>query len=365
MNKPLSYSAINTYSTCGYKYHLRYQKKLKPKYFHAALAFGSSIDKALNTLLETKDLAKAKVTFEKEWNFQWVNKKYVALAKYTEIVYAETDFDEELLHLEDIQKLEELVMAIDYSKSFMTLYKSILEAKKDKGWDNLSTTEKEYYNYCNWLSLMRKGYIMLDSYDKKVMPSIKTVLAVQKENYLENSEGDKVVQYLDLIVEWKDGQRILFDNKTSAREYEPNSASLSPQLISYYTGAKDEYNLTAVGFLVLKKTILKNRIKICSNCQYDGTGARHKTCSNEIAGKRCNGVWNETIDPQCDIQVIINKVSDTAENLVLSAFNEANAGIKKEAFYKNLGACKQGAIQCEFMRYCWNNDSSEIVNLSE
>jgi len=351
--KNLSYSSITTFNTCGKKYFYQYKKGYKSKYTHAALLFGSAIDTSLNKLLLTKDIQEAIKEFDKSWNFQWVNKKYVSLSKNTEIVYAEADYDSDLLTNEDWVKLGE---------NSNPRYKLILEDKKFKGWDNLELKDKEYYNYMNWLSLYRKGLIMLHSYVKKVLPRIKEVLAVQKENYLENSDGEKIIQYLDLVVTWENGQNILMDNKTSAREYEQDSASKSPQLLSYYHGVKDQYKLDALGFIVLRKGIHKNKEKECSVCKFNGSGARHKTCFNEIDGTRCNGEWIETIHPECDIQVIINKPHENAVNLVLDSFDSANEGIKKENWYSNLSACRPTPMmQCNYYNLCWFGKTDDLI----
>lgn len=366
-NNRLSFSAISTYTTCGEKYRLRYKQGLRSKFFHAALAYGSAVDLSLNKLLTTKDLAEAIKEFDKTWNAQYVNKKYVTLAKFPDLVYAESDYDEELLQEEDLDVLKaELLNSENLGQDSSSSYFEKIKEKKSKiGWENVPDGEKEFYNYANWLCMRRKGHIMLESYNKKIMPQIKEVLAVQKEQYLENESGDKVVQYLDLIVEWNDGRRILMDNKTSAKDYEEDQASRSPQLISYFAGAKEEYKLDAVGFLVLKKQILKNKIKICSLCGNDGSGERHKTCAsdNPDTGKRCNGTWNIKLNPECYIQVIINNVAPAAETLVLETFDEANSGIKNNVFHKNLGACKTG-FQCEYFKKCWQGDNSELVDLS-
>lgn len=367
-NNRLSYSAINTYSTCGKKYDLRYNKKLRSKYFHAALAFGSSVDLGLNKLLLTRDVVEAIKEFDKSWNFQFVNKKYVSLPEFTELVYAESDYDVELLQEEDFLKLDENIMGsdLDITLHIDELYPQILEEKKKVGWENLRETQRKLFNLANWLCMKRKGHIMLESYNKKILPKIKEVLAVQKENYLENPDGDKVVQYLDLVCTWEDGRNLLLDNKTSAKDYEEDQASRSPQLISYYHGAKEEYKLDAVGFIVLKKQILKNKIKICSTCGNDGSGERHKTCAsdNPETGKRCNGSWNVKLNPECYIQIIINEVAPVAENLVLETFDEANIGIRNKVYNKNLGSCKTGFL-CEYLKYCWMGDNSELVDLSE
>jgi hypothetical protein len=81
--------------------------------------------------------------------------------------------------------------------------------------------------------MRRKGIVMIESYDKFIMPKIKNTLAVQHKASLTNEDGDSVVQYVDLIVEWTDGRRILMDNKTSRVVYAPDSAGVSQQLISY------------------------------------------------------------------------------------------------------------------------------------
>ena len=368
MSNRLSFSAISTYTTCGEKYNLRYNKKLRSKFFHAALAYGSAIDLALNKLLLTRELPEAIKEFDKAWAFQFVNKKYVSLPEFTDLVYAESDYDVELLQEEDFSKLDETIMGsdLDITLHIDELYPQILEEKKKVGWENLRENQKKLFNLANWLVMRRKGHIMLESYNKKILPKIKEVLAVQKESFLENENGDKVVQYLDLIVKWEDDRILLMDNKTSAKEYEEDSASRSPQLISYFHGNKDEYKLDAVGFLVLKKQILKNKIKICSLCGNDGSGERHKTCAadNAETGKRCNGTWNIKLNPECYIQIIINDVSPAAENLVLTTFDEANNGIKAGAFHRNLGACVTG-FKCEYWSHCWKGDDSELIDVSK
>lgn len=361
----ISYSAISTYTTCGEKYKLRYKEKLRSKYFHAALAFGSAADEGLNVLLKTKNLTEAKKAFEKTWTFQFVNKKYTSLSKFPDLVYAEADFDADLLKPEDIQILESEVMELGTLESWKIVFDQIKEEKATKGWPNLDVKKKAFYNYCNWLAMRQKGLIMLSSYAAKVLPRIKKVIAVQQENSLVNSEGDEVIQYLDLIVEWENGKNILFDNKTSARDYKDDQAAFSPQLISYYHSSKDQYKLDQVGFIVLSKHVRKNKTKACSKCSFDGTGGRHKTCNNEVNGDRCNGIWDETIDPEAHIDVIINDVTAAAEDLVLSTYDEANQGIKNEIYMKNLGACRQGPIQCEYFNKCWKGDMSELEKVED
>lgn len=342
-----SFSSLTTYSTCGQKYYLRYKKRYKSKHAPSALLFGGAVDKALNTLLETKDLEQAYAEFDKQWSFQTINDVYTAV-KYSEhVVYAEADFDEDLLTAEQLPEVDD--------------YYAILNKKKEIGWDAISVEAKQKFNSCCWLVMQAKGKIMLKSYAEKILPRIKQVLAVQKKNYVIGSDEEKIVQYLDLIVEWEDGRRILFDNKTSAKEYMDDEASRSPQLISYYVGCKEEYNLDSVGFLVLRKNIRKNKIKVCALCSYDGSGGRHKTCDNEVNGKRCHGEWAITTNPECDLQIIINSVSDNSQDIVMASFEDAVHGINKEHWYRNLNACKSGPIICDYYKLCWKKDFSDVV----
>lgn len=345
------------YTDCGRKYKFHYVDKYREKYFHSALGFGSAIDNGLNTLLETRDFEKGKAEFDKTWAFQYVNGKVTALARSEYLVYAEKDFDKDLLTPEDIAVLE--------VKEPFEYYEKIKEMKSLRGFDNLTVEERQFYNHMNWLCLRRKGYVMMKAYNEKILPKIKNVLAVQHKFQLENNVGDTIVAVADMIVEWEDGRILLLDNKTSSREYEADQAARSAQLIVYYHKLKEEFKINSVGFIVMNKNISKNKTKICSSCGNDGSGGRHKTCAVETDTGRCNGAWLEKINPDCYIQTIINEVTDTAEELVLTTFDEANTGIKQEMFYRNLSACKRGPIVCPFYRVCWHNDMSDVTTAEE
>jgi hypothetical protein len=76
-------------------------------------------------------------------------------------------------------------------------------------------------------------------------------------------------------------------------------------------------------------------------------------------------VWKETIDPECVIEVLVSDVKEPAVDLVLSTFDEATNGIKNKNWYKNLLACKNGAITCPYHNLCWRGDGSDVVCLGE
>lgn len=362
----LSYSAITTYTTCGYKYFLRYRNRFRGIVLPSPLAFGSAIDSALNTLLTTKDLVQALAEFEKSWSFQFFNKKYISLSKNLDMVYSTSDFDHELLTSDDTSKLNALYNKLDVGSDYLNLYNQLANAQKEGHLVQLDVPYREFYAYCNWLSLYRKGKIMVENYNQKIMPRIKEVLAVQKEHHIENQEGDKLTQHIDLIVRWENDSIVLFDNKTATKAYDQYSPSLSPQLLSYFHGLKSIYGLHQIGYIVLNKIILKNKTKICDVCGYDGSGERFRTCSSTPDGiTRCGGEWITSVNPECKIDVIVNNVPVAAENLVMTSFDEANQGIKKENWYRNLSACRSTYGPCEFEQVCWNNDTSQIVVIDE
>lgn len=360
MSTRLSFSQVSLWAECGKKYDLRYNKKYKNKWSHSALCFGTAIDEGLNVLLNTRDVVKAKEAFNKSWAFQFINKKYTSLIDCPTLVYADKDFDVELLDDSDLLKIKSLSTEGNNPELVKLEVERIKDQKSTYGIERVSVEDVNTLNTCQWLSLRRKGEVMLDSYNKEIMPKIRRVLAVQHRFELGNPEGDTVLAFADAIVEWIDGSIILIDNKTSSREYEKDQASRSQQLIIYYHQLKDEFKIDKVGFIVLNKAIRKNKTKICTVCGFDGSGGRHATCP-ELTPKRCCGAWLTKLNPDCYIQQVINTVTSTAEDLVIDSFDEVNEAIKNKVFYKNLKACVQGPIICEFYDVCWHNNTNNII----
>lgn len=373
MKNKLSNSALNTYNTCGKKYRLHYIERLRSKYISGALIMGSAFDKGVNELLTSRDLKKATEIFDSEFENNWINSKKTYIPTSEFLVYAKKDFDSELLEEEDITRLNKY---IDYSADPGILFSDILKRKEEKGFENLEPQEKSFYNLSNWLCLKRKAHLMLQAYHDKVLPKIKSVLAIQKEFNLEGKTGDIINGYIDFCAEMSDGKKYVLDNKTSSMEYEPDSASKSQQLILYYYVAnKEGMKLDGAGFIVCYKQIQKNRIKICEKCGNNGTGGRHKTCDkdqlkNPMSNgpaiiERCNGAWKETIKPEARIDIILNQVDSQAQNLVVQTFKSANEGIKKEVFTPNLDSCHKFGQPCVYLNLCWKGKDDELVTLED
>lgn len=361
MSRKLSYSAINTYSTCGQKYYWHYIQGYREKWQRASLLFGSAIDKALNNLLEERSYDKSLAVFEKEWNFQFVNKKYTSLFSNPDIVYGARDLDLDL---------------IETSEEDQTWLAEFENHKKSRKWEEISEEDRTKYNTFCWKSLCIKGLIIIKSYNEKILPQFQSVTGIQHKSELTNSDGDSVVQYLDFIATFQDGSVVLMDNKTTSSldYYKDDSPGKSQQLLSYFYTNREAFSLGGVGYVAICKQIVKNKTKKCSKCNEDGTETKARTCDKEYPGKvikrkkevdgmiRCDGEWDVTMNPEAAIKVIVNTPKEKSIDLVLSTFDEANNGIKNEVYYKNLAVCdNQYGSPCPFRALCWEGSTEDLT----
>lgn len=370
MNNKLSHSAMNKYQDCAKAFEYRYQKRIVSKYKSGALYFGTALDDALNELLENGP-EKAHEFFDKKWFAQPDNEyNVVKLEENEDVLYSASDFDKDLLQKSDWAKLYKKAEELGLGNSPIDIIKGIVKEKSEKGWANLGSKQRRYYNFANWLCLSRKGHLMLDAYVKKILPNIKNVLSVQKYVKIPNSQGDIVRGYIDAVVEWKDGSIVLLDNKTSSIEYEADSVLKSPQLTLYkmILDRDPEWNtpIDKCGYAVLRKGIKKDITKKCKSCKYVAEkGSRHKTCNNEIDKKRCGGEWDRSVKLDVDVQIIIDKIPDIVQNMVVENMTMINSSIKTGIFPRNFNACKKPWGLCEYYNKCWHNKEDDLISLGE
>lgn len=358
MGNKLSFSKISCYSLCGERFRLRYIERKTERFTRASLLFGSAIDTALNSLLKDRNLEEAIKVFNKTWNFQYINGKYRSLLDNPDVVFADRDLDKDLIVLTE----DDLLWVEEFK-----------EYKKSKKWHEISEEDRIKYNNICWHSLKEKGLIILDSYHKKILPEFLEVKGIQHEAELVNDAGDSVIQYLDFIVIQKDGSVVLMDNKTtsSMSYYDEDSPNTSQQLLSYFYNNKEHFGLEYIGFVVILKDIIKNKVKTCHSCgAIAEEGSRHKTCSVELEPgnkkSRCNGEFSVTMTPEAAIKIIVAKPTEHAIDLVLSTFDEANFGIKNNFFPKNLTVCKNiYGSPCEFYSHCWKGDDSNLIKIEK
>lgn len=355
----LSHSKISKYLLCpkSYKYH--YIDKLKPITHSGALYFGSAIDKALNELLmptlgqSPEDIFLAE--FSKDDRKSDIN-----------VVYANSDFDEDLMTSDDYHQVDTLLKSMGVSlshKMILVEFKKLKSQKMNEGLDSFNDNQKSFYNLMNYLSMVRKGLLMIRDYRIKILPTIKKVIDVQIEINHKLNEETVINGFVDFIALTNDDKLVLFDNKTSGIAYESDAVLNSPQLALYKEAVNKMYpdlNIEYAGFIVMRKNIAKNTIKTCVSCGHIGEG-RHKTCDNIISDKRCGADWEEVIKPETNFQVLIDKIPQMYKDIVIDNYKDVNDGIKKEVFPRNLSRCQDTyGGDCVYRRYCMYGDKKGL-----
>ena len=356
MNR-LSHSQVSKYQQCGKAYEFWYLKKIRPTKTRAALLFGTALDKAISALLSPEDENKTpEQIFDYVWRFQEHNSHTLYIPTCPTVVYSKSDFDKDLITKADEEKIGASLSSI----------LEVIEKRHQVGHDHLNDDERTLANHAMWTCLYHKGHHMIQAFREKVLPKLKKIHSTQE--YIELNNGqDKVIGYIDIVadVEGYD-EPVVLDLKTSAMEYEEDAVLTSPQLTLYVHAVSEKYKTRKAGYIVLNKHLIKNRQKVCSKCSYDGSKGRHKTCSNEIDGKRCNGEWTETIAPEVYVQFLINDIPTQTEDLVLENIDDINTAIKTGHFTRNLSMCTNtfGGL-CDYINLCYKGDMGGLQKQGE
>jgi PD-(D/E)XK nuclease superfamily len=357
MSTRLSYSQVRLYSECGQKYKYYYIDKLREKVKSGALFFGSAFDAATEAALKDANVDEYKI-FDDKFTTQSHEGSDLYLPDSSIVVYSKYDFDHELLQEEDHAfikaKVEELQSTPVDKNSIREFMDTCLDLKKN---GRLAGNDLRIYNLCNWLSLRRKGHLMLRTNREEVLPRFSKVVGTQVKVNLTNIDGDSVIGFTDVVAHW-DGsaEPIVFDYKTSSMQYEADSVLTSPQL-SIYCHA---LGLKRAGYIVFSKQIQKNRKKVCSKCGFAPKSSLAKTCSAEIDGERCKGAWNERIDPKALVDIIIDDIPAQTDQIVIQNIDEINRAIKSNIFIRNFNSCKGTFGLCPYIKVCFKGDKSGL-----
>lgn len=280
----LSFSAAQKYLTSPFSYYAHYFLRLRSEQLGSALVFGSALDTGLNSLLidlkdgMAPDLEKAKAAFCREFLKQTVNGEDILLYTPGAVKFSKSDLDEGLLTEED------------------------LSSGLDK----------------SWLSLNRKGQILIEEYHAQVIPRIESVLAVQHEINLPNEAGDVLTGIVDFIAKI-DGKVRLCDNKSTSITYTATSASESAQLATYYEALREEFGLEGVAYVTLSKKVLKRK------------------------------------KPRVNIRIIFGEVS---EDLIIQTFDQYDSvltGIRSGQFPCTREICCSTPWGCGYKKFCESN----------
>lgn len=205
--------------------------------------------------------------------------------------------------------------------------------------EELSDNQYEVLSLATWMSIDVKIEAMLTAFDKWIRPKIKKVISVQ-----EHINDGKTHGYLDFIAETTDGKTVLFDLKTSKQAYDKTAVLTSPQL-SLYAAMK---NIDYAGYIVLVKTLSKNKDKTCSTCNFKETGGNRKKCP------KCKTELNFRVNPTSYAQYLVDKVPAYNKELTTKAMYETINCIDNGIFPRNLSTCKWVFGEpCQYINKCW------------
>lgn len=363
-----SHSQNNTYIACPTHWDMSYNQGYSNPIEGASTYFGSAVDAAVGDMLEGKqDWLK---TFYDRWNKSWSFGKSTQIFDNPDIIYGHKDFDVHVLEAKDYPQLELWAKQLNLIASNSTptplelvdLYKTCAEIKKNP-FKNITPDQLTYFNRASWLSMKRKGKLLLNAFHTQFYPKVKRVLATQQRATIKDDvSGDAITGFIDMVLEI-DGydKPIIFDLKTAGMPYSQEDIDLTQQLTLYAAMKGNEYNTDLVGFVVLCKNIPKKSVHTCDSCGHIKTG-RHKTCDNVINGNRCGGNWTETVTPEPVVQVMIEKKTPQQIQMLLSDIGNIILAMKSGIVYKNTSKCNDWyGARCPFYNACHNNDYSGLV----
>ena len=316
----VSYSALECYEQCSEKYRLRYRENLSSDKIPSPLFFGSALDAAVELLL----LKKKHLLSEEELDLLLTEDAYSIfdktmreqngqlLEKNPNCEYFYSDFDLTLLLQEDVLGLKKAYPSVEDLGEFFIYCKKQLNTHGE-----LPLSTRIVYNNIGWLSLYRKGELLIQAYEKDIMPEIAEVFDIQKAVNLINESGDKLRGKIDFVASFKDSPttKFIVDNKTSSQAYNSDSVANSTQLAIYC----EAENCDRAAYAVMEK---KMRVR----------------------------------EPRARTQLIRDVVSDEQKQKVFDKVEVQLNNISSDVFEKKQSPkdCVFFGRRCEFFNLCWH-----------
>lgn len=356
----------SSYLQCSKKYKYRYVHKLRPREKGNALFFGSAFDAASDILINAKDLPGAKEKFTELW---------MAHEQNLNCKFSKTDLDVRLYEASDIAKLEAASGNLNMSNavksyakhgSVIELVKDIKKMKDQSFTRDLTLEEERFLHYANVLSMLRKGYLMLESFHKNIIPNITNVLGTQVAINAENGLGDSIIGYIDLLCNMegytlpngrvlKADDLVVADVKTAGNTYwaKLDDLNSSDQLDSYLVSPQVQsiQSTNLIAYFAVAKQVSKDEKSFCKKCGNEKKSS-HKTCNAEIEGKRCGGEWDEKVSYFCEAKIVIGERNIQEASQMYEDYNMVVAGIKAGIFIRNRESCNSYGGVCEYYNIC-------------
>ena len=355
----ISYSSFEKFQTCARMWQIYYKEKVRPDSTSSAFFFGSAVGQIWQALTLTKkeqltqqekkdvELAKTPLaSFNKlMYNIEIEGKRVEPTDP--RVQYFKGDYDGELLQSPDWEKIDKYAQELGQilPDGRIIAFEDLI----DKYPSGLTDSDISYLNLHFFLSLCRKGEMMIESFQKDILPNIVKVHAIEKAIKIDMSlETDKpmtdyLIGYLDMKIDYKitdeklaeksglslgEVVTVLFDNKTSSTRYGSKCLEEKPQLNIYQFAENTKY----IGYIVGVKEIKRPK-----------KGSRK----------------GETY---ADIQVVIGEASDIISNQVLDNVNVMLDGISKKEFPMNLDTCSMVyGKRCCYYDYCRSGNMVGLI----
>jgi hypothetical protein len=317
----VSFSALECFEQCSEKYRLRYKERLSSEKISSPLFFGTAIDAAVELFLLKKKqcLSETELSlllnedaysvFDKtmrEQNGQLLERNILC-------EYFYSDFDANILTKDDFNYLNKAYPSIKDWDEFFAYCKKYIKTNGE-----LKPGSKVAFNNLCWLSLYRKGEMMLKAYEKDILPEIEEVFDIQKEVELLNQSGDKLRGKIDFIASFKDDTSIRYicDNKTSSEPYKADSVANSIQLAIYCEAEACD----RASYVVMEKKMRLKEPKARTQIIKDVISEDHKQKTFDIVEQKLN-------------------------NIACGEFSKKQSPKECHFFGK----------KCPYYLYCWNN----------
>lgn len=342
----ISYSSADTFKECPQKFWNQKTHKMRAE--SSAFGFGSAFESGVEVLLKGGTLKEAQETFLEQWHTKpenrWEGQKQ--LFDSEDMFFYQSDYDKFLIGDEEQKTITEW-----YAEVYGSLPKldpvTWAEKLMDDIKNNVPIDKKDtrFVHRVFWLCHSLRGPLMIEAFQKDILPQIEEIVSMQKEISVENDEGDIVTGYIDFIVKLKgvDGL-VIMDLKSAGKLYEEHDIVASDQLGIY---ALSE-GIRKIGYWVVLKKI-KYDVK-CDKCGHLRDNGRLKNCAKD----KCKGKYTVR-SPFAGTQVLTRDLTDEFLESIQRDYSEVLMAVKNEVIWKNKKSCFNYGTRCEFYDHCWNN----------
>lgn len=373
------------YIQCPQKYKYRYKHKMRERAKGSALPFGVAFDQASDVLFKDRNLPAAIQRFSEIW---------MASEGNLEVKFSATDLDVRIYQASDISKLEAAAGNLNVSEAkkrfdagyakpgededgneilvypsedpVILLIKDIKKMKDQSFMRDLTHEESHFLHYANVLCMNRKGHLMLESFYSNILPHITEVISTQMKIDVDNGAGDTIIGYIDLVCRMAgyklpngrvltDQDAVVADVKTAGITFwnKLDDLSSSDQLETYICSPQIQsvYPTNLISYMAVAKSISKDETYSCGKCGHVKASS-HKTCNNEVDGKRCGGEWVGSVRYFSEAKIVIGERNLQEASKVYSDYDGVVTAIKHDIYYRNRESCNAYGSICPYKSVC-------------